>query len=88
MSLRSASQQPPVIVYMSNAIGSSRESNPLRRICHLRAAPLGHVADKQTSKQNCLGRKQNCLGLYCVKNIFVNCLRQKSDETSCDSKSD
>ena len=30
---------------MSNAIGSSRESNPSRRICHLRAIPLGHVAD-------------------------------------------
>ena len=29
---------------MSNAIGSSRESNPSRRICHLRAVPLGHVA--------------------------------------------
>ena len=30
---------------MSNAIGSSRESNPSRKICHLRAVPLGHVAD-------------------------------------------
>ena len=40
MSLRSSSQQPPV--YMSNAIGSRRESNPSRRICHLRAVPLGH----------------------------------------------
>ena len=30
---------------MSNAIGSSRESNPSRRICNLRAVPLGHVAD-------------------------------------------
>ena len=30
---------------MSIAIGSSRESNLLRRICHLRAVPLGHVAD-------------------------------------------
>ena len=29
---------------MSNAIGSSRESNPSRRICHLRPVPLGHVA--------------------------------------------
>ena len=34
------------------------------------------------------GWKQNCLGLNCVKDIFVNCLRQKSDETSYDSKSD
>ena len=34
---------------MSNAIGSSRESNPSRRICHLRAVPLGNVADKLLS---------------------------------------
>ena len=33
---------------MSIAIGSSRESNPSRRICHLRAVPLGHVADSVT----------------------------------------
>ena len=33
---------------MSNAIGSSRESNPSRRICHLRAVPLGHVTDNST----------------------------------------
>ena len=32
---------------MSNAIGSSRESNPSCRICHLRAVPLGHVADME-----------------------------------------
>ena len=32
---------------MSNAIGSSRESSPSRRICHLRAVPLGHVADAE-----------------------------------------
>ena len=30
---------------MSNAIGSSRESNPSRSMCHLRAVPQGHVAD-------------------------------------------
>ena len=30
---------------MSNAIGYSRESNPSRKICHLRAVPLVHVAD-------------------------------------------
>ena len=33
---------------MSNAIGFSRESNPSRRICHLRAVPLGHDADNVT----------------------------------------
>ena len=37
------SQQPPGITYMSNAIGSSRDSNRLHRICHLRAVPLGHA---------------------------------------------
>ena len=37
---------------MSNAIGSSRESKPSRRICHLRAVPPGHVAD---IKLNCSG---------------------------------
>ena len=40
VSWRSSIQQPPD---MSNAIGSSRESNPSRRTCHLRAVPLGHV---------------------------------------------
>ena len=30
---------------MSNAIGSTRESNPSRRICNLRAVPLDHVGD-------------------------------------------
>ena len=49
MSLRSSSQQLPGI--MSNAIGSSRESNPSRRICNLRAVPLGHVADMNASFQ-------------------------------------
>ena len=43
MSLRFLSQQPPGI--MSNAISSSHESNKSCRICHLRAVPLGHVAD-------------------------------------------
>ena len=47
MSLRSSSQQPPGRQYMSNAIGSSRESNPSRRICHLRVIPFGRVADKR-----------------------------------------
>ena len=30
-------------LYMSNEIGSSRKSNPSRRICHLLTVPLGHV---------------------------------------------
>ena len=38
------------LVYMSNAIGSSLESNPSRRICHLLAVPLGHVSDKRVEK--------------------------------------
>ena len=45
MSSRSSSQQPRVIYNTSNAIGSSLESNPSRRICHQRAVPLiGHVS--------------------------------------------
>ena len=36
-------------VYMSNAIGSSRELNPSRRICHLHAVPLAHVTDNFNS---------------------------------------
>ena len=32
------------MVNMSNVIGSSRESNPYRRICNLRMIPLDHVA--------------------------------------------
>ena len=51
MSLRSLSQLQPV-KYMSNAIGSSRESNPSRRICHLRAASPGHVADNSKDYLN------------------------------------
>ena len=43
VSLRSSSQQPSG--RMSNAIGSSRESNPSRKICHLRAVPRdGHLS--------------------------------------------
>ena len=34
-------------VYMSNAIGFSRESNSSRKVCHLRAVPLGNVADEK-----------------------------------------
>ena len=36
---------------MSNAIGSSHESNPTRRICNLRAVPLSHVADDNEQKK-------------------------------------
>ena len=36
---------------MSNVIGSSRESNPSRGICHLRAVPLGHVISMQQNKK-------------------------------------
>ena len=34
---------------MSNAIGSTRESNLSPRICHLCVVPLGHVADVSDS---------------------------------------
>ena len=42
MSLRSSIQQSPG---MSSAIGYSRESNPSRTFCILRAVPQSHVAD-------------------------------------------
>ena len=44
-------------VCMSNAIGCSRESNPSRRICDLRAVRLGHivsVSDKGLFRDFCL----------------------------------
>ena len=39
---------------MSNAIGSSRKSNPCRRICNLRGVPLSLIADMEvgTALQN------------------------------------
>ena len=41
---------------MSGAIGFSRESNPSRRICDLRAVSPGHVVDKMPSlQQNDIG---------------------------------
>ena len=42
MSLRPSSESHPI--YMSNVIGSSRESNPFRRVCTLCTVTLGHVA--------------------------------------------
>ena len=44
---------------MSNAIGSNRESNPSGRISHLRAVPLGHVADKKSIQDVCVGAELN-----------------------------
>ena len=58
MSLRSSSYvKRELLPVMSNAIDSSRESNPSRRICLLSAVPLGHVADLQllTGINACLG---------------------------------
>ena len=46
MSLCCSSQQPSAIYYsMSNAIGSSRISNPSHGICNFPLLQLGHVAD-------------------------------------------
>ena len=36
---------------MSNAIGSSRESNLPRKISHLRAVPLGHTAEPKNTRK-------------------------------------
>ena len=58
---------------MSNAIGSSRESNPPRRICNLHAVPLGHVADKK-DQDHVAGKKLPLTppGIYlpAVKSLF------------------
>ena len=43
MSLRSSSQQPPGIYVKCDLLQPCM--NPSRRICHLRAVPLGHVAE-------------------------------------------
>ena len=50
VSLRSSSQQPPGNVAICQ-MRSSRESNPSRRVCHLPAIPLGHVAGGQVVDQ-------------------------------------
>ena len=44
MSLRSSSQQPPVLYAICDRLQTRIE--PSRRICRLRAVPLGHVADE------------------------------------------
>ena len=49
MSLSSI-QQPPSKICL-DAIGSSCESNPSRRICRLRAVPLEYVTDKISNAQ-------------------------------------
>ena len=46
VNFRSSSQQPPVIMW--STVGSSRVSNPSRKIVHLRAVPLGHAADSNS----------------------------------------
>ena len=56
MSLCSSSHQPPAVGYMSNAISSSRESNP-SPLCHLLAVPLGHVADEYWLKTSLAARE-------------------------------
>ena len=72
MSLRSSSQEPPgntVPVYMSNAIGSSRESNPSRRMCQLRAVTLGCVADEPATVS--FKTKCECLNFCCSYEAVV-----------------
>ena len=68
VSLRSSSQQHPL--NMSNAIGSSRESNPSRRICHLRAVPLGHVADNGPAVRSDTGTLRSDTGKCELASIF------------------
>ena len=44
-SLCSNHQLSGIMVYVSNAIDSSGESNPSRKICNVRAMLLNHIAD-------------------------------------------
>ena len=59
---------------MSNAIGSSRESNPSRRICHLRTVPLSHVADSVMHSE-LLVAVQIILLLHSM--VFYDCAKRK-----------
>ena len=70
MSLRSSSQQPPVIYVKCDR--SSRESNPSRRICHLRAVPLGHVADKKNMAAHCFDSIQFNFFLFFLFSAIVD----------------
>ena len=67
MSLSSSSLLPPV--YMSNAVCSSRESNPFCRICNQLEVPLGHVGDVTCNMvQPCFVRSQLLHGptMFCL----------------------
>ena len=57
MSLRSSSQQPSGILYMSNAMGSRREPNLSRTISNQCALPPGHVADKLLTAESMLSKR-------------------------------
>ena len=60
---------------MSNAIGSSRESNPSRRISHLRAVPLGHAADEDVA-----ARPWSCI--LVLLDVTAYCLQRHSPAVS------
>ena len=47
MNLRSSSQQPPVLFVKRDRLQPRVEPVTSRKICHLHAVPLGHVADKK-----------------------------------------
>ena len=70
---------------MSNAIGSSRESNPSRRICHLRAVPLGHVTDK-LNKISINYRKTNFVLFSRSKSTAVNNFAINTSDTPLTNK--
>ena len=55
---------------MSNAIGSSRESNPSRRICNLRAVPLGHAADYMIAVLHEQDIEYNCAIVLVANDCF------------------
>ena len=79
---------------MSNAIGSSRESNPSRRICNLRAVPLGHVADMKAQVKRCRNKHAYAAGFgvqqksaydqYNSAKLLLNCLQISKTPISFD----
>ena len=64
-------------IYMSNTIGSSRESNPSSRICHLRSVPRRNVAEKFVFHEKYLANDKNQNGVEKYKmNFNQDCLHR------------
>ena len=82
-----------------NAISSSRESNPSRRICHQHAVPLGHVAKLKVLVQTIFilhqtaRRIRRCRSAFKFQETAETCLKstlqatvQSTPKTDCRQK--